>query len=43
LQGNDEPLWTFFDGQHKQIMEQMNRTYQKAKVIVQGHPFSALI
>lgn len=36
LQGNDEPLWTYFDSQHKQIMEQMNKTYQKAKVIVQA-------
>ncbi|KXN89146.1 Exocyst complex component 2 [Leucoagaricus sp. SymC.cos] len=35
LQGNDDPLWTYFDSQHKQIMEQMNKTYQKAKLIVQ--------
>lgn len=36
LQGNDEPLWTYFDSQHKQIMEQMNKAYQNAKLTVQA-------
>ncbi|KAJ3567835.1 hypothetical protein NP233_g6101 [Leucocoprinus birnbaumii] len=36
LQGNDEPLWTYFDSQHKQIMQQMNKAYQNAKLIVQA-------
>ncbi|KAF9525391.1 exocyst complex component Sec5-domain-containing protein [Crepidotus variabilis] len=29
FQGNDEPLWTYFDHQHKFIMEQMNTAYER--------------
>lgn len=36
LQGTDEPLWTYFDSQHKYIMAQMNKTSQNAKAIVRG-------
>ncbi|EKM75617.1 hypothetical protein AGABI1DRAFT_46058 [Agaricus bisporus var. burnettii JB137-S8] len=36
LQGTDEPLWTYFDSQHKYIMAQMNKTSQNAKAIVRA-------
>lgn len=41
LQGNDEPLWTYFDSQHKHIMEQMNKAYRAAKAVVQGNSIAA--
>ncbi|KAJ8454858.1 hypothetical protein ONZ45_g19143 [Pleurotus djamor] len=28
LQNSDDPVWTFFDSQHKLIMDQMNANYQ---------------
>ncbi|KAF8222395.1 hypothetical protein L208DRAFT_1413490 [Tricholoma matsutake] len=30
LQPTDDPIWTFFDSQHKHILEQMNKGYQAA-------------
>lgn len=41
LQGNDEPLWTYFDSQHKHIIEQMNKSYQNAKAVVQSKYISS--
>jgi exocyst complex component 2 len=30
LQPSDDPIWTFFDSQHKHILAQMNKAYQAA-------------
>ncbi|KAJ8087260.1 Exocyst complex component S5 [Marasmius tenuissimus] len=34
LSSNDDPIWTYFDSQHKHIMDQMNKAYRSATVTV---------
>lgn len=35
---SDEPVWTYFDAQHKYILEQMRDTYDAAKSSIKGIP-----
>ncbi|KAL0576081.1 Exocyst complex component S5 [Marasmius crinis-equi] len=34
LSSNDDPIWTYFDSQHKHIMDQMNKAYRSSTVAV---------
>ncbi|KAH7915050.1 exocyst complex component Sec5-domain-containing protein [Hygrophoropsis aurantiaca] len=36
LNSSDDPVWTYFDSQHKYIMDQMNRSYKSAKSTIQA-------
>ncbi|KAF8999104.1 exocyst complex component sec5 [Cyathus striatus] len=36
LQSSDDPVWTYFDSQHKHILDQMNSTYRTAVVAVEA-------
>ena len=31
----EDPVWTYFDAQHKSILDQMKKSYQAAVVVVQ--------
>ncbi len=35
---SEDPAWTYFDSQHKWIMEQMNKTYEASVKAVNGTP-----
>jgi len=30
LQGNEDPIWIYFDNQHKYILDQINKTFKSA-------------
>jgi exocyst complex component 2 len=32
----EEPVWTYFDAQHKYILDQMRETYQTSVAAIQG-------
>ncbi|KAK7036624.1 Exocyst complex component S5 [Paramarasmius palmivorus] len=34
LSSNDDPMWTYFDSQHKHILDQMNKAYRSSVVAV---------
>ncbi|PFH47085.1 hypothetical protein AMATHDRAFT_68442 [Amanita thiersii Skay4041] len=36
LQSNDDPVWIYFDSQHKHILEQMNKAYKLATAAVEA-------
>lgn len=38
IQQNDEPMWIYFDAQHKHVLEQMRKTYSKAVTHIEGEP-----
>jgi exocyst complex component 2 len=35
LQSGDDPVWTYFDSQHKHILSQMNKTYRSSVASIQ--------
>lgn len=35
----EDPVWTYFDAQHKSILDQMKKSYQAAVVVVQRMSF----
>lgn len=40
LSPNEEPVWTYFDAQHKYILDQMKETYNAAVAVIRGAPMS---
>lgn len=38
LSPNEEPVWSYFDAQHKYIMAQMRETYDASVAVIQGAP-----
>lgn len=39
LNPNDEPVWSYFDAQHKSIVEQMKESYATSVKAVRGNVF----
>lgn len=36
LGASDDPVWVYFDSQHKHIMHQMNQSYKTATALIRG-------
>lgn len=36
LSPNEEPVWTYFDAQHKYIINQMGDSYNSAVAVIKG-------
>ncbi|KAG6916419.1 hypothetical protein DXG01_006823 [Tephrocybe rancida] len=36
LQSGDDPLWTYFDSQHKHILDEMKKTHRSATALIQS-------
>jgi len=37
----EDPVWTYFDAQHKFILDQMNKSYHAALAVVQRMSLAA--
>ena len=37
LGASDDPVWVYFDNQHKYIMQQMNQSYKTATALIRGN------